>query len=386
MTTPPVDVHAVMDDAVATALASVAPADAPPADASPADAAAAEAVTAALDAMPAEAEETPVDAAETTPAEAEAEPEAEAEGEAEGEAPTLPEGFVAVPAVTDGLATEFRLLDEEGEVEVPALVVEYKANGKVRKDRLDQVVKLAQWGVYNQERDTKAQQIEQQAQQVQQEREELASVLAEREQQIERLLTDDDFLLAVREAYERENAPEKQVARAQEQVEALKVQYAMEQIAQQATTFVESQVQPALQMIAEALPDVTVDELAERMQYAMQAHVVRAPNGQPYVPPESYDAVRKYIVEDLAIWAQIQQDRRVSARAPRPAPAAVPAAPASDPQAQIDAQKAKRAIAQTLRPVGKAGDPRAVPTKQAPPATIDDAVDSALEAVLASLR
>ena len=48
----------------------------------------------------------------------------------------MPEGYVAVATVTDALATEFTLRDAEGEVEVPDLMVEYKANGKVRQGPL----------------------------------------------------------------------------------------------------------------------------------------------------------------------------------------------------------------------------------------------------------
>lgn len=355
---PTTDISAVMEEAVNAVLP--APTDAQPEVE-----------------VPAEVEQ-PADAPEEQAAD-------EADSAGDGDAITLPEGYVAVPAVTEGLATEFRLLDDEGEVEVPALVVEYKANGKIRKDRLDQVVKLAQFGVYNQERESKAQQIEQQANALYQEREEYATLLAQREQQIERLLTDEEFLLAVREAYDAENAPEKQVARAQQQVEQVKVQYEMEKIAESATQFVEGQVQPALDMIARALPSVSADELAERMQYAMQAHVVRAPNGMPYVPQEAYDAVRRYIVEDLAIWAQIQHDRRTQSAAPQTRQGQQAAVDEME-RSRIEAQKAKRAIGQTLRPVGRAASPRSGPVKTSKPATIDDAVDSALDAVLSSLR
>lgn len=352
MTSPALDIADAMDEAVAAALPTPVVDEAPPA--------------------PLEDEATTdEDGLGDAVAPDDAAPEDDA---AADETPSVPDGYVAVPVVTDSLATEFRLLDADGELEVPALVIEYKANGKMRKDRLDQVVKLAQWGVYNQERDTRAQQVEQ-------EREQIATVLAEREQQIERLLLDDEFLLAVRDAYEQENAPEKQVARAKEETEALRTSYAMQQIQEQASVFVESQIQPSLDMIASALPSVTTDELAERMQYAMQAHVERAPNGQLYVPPAAYDAVRKYIVEDLAIWAQIQHDRRTPSAPRQPArPEQVVA------DTRVEAQKAKRVIGQTLRPVGKAASSSTRPTSTTPPATVDDAVDSAIEAVLASMN
>ena len=209
MTSPALDIADAMDEAVAAALPTPVVDEAPPA-------------------LLEDEATTDEDGLGDAVAPDDAAPEDDA---AADETPSVPDGYVAVPVVTDSLATEFRLLDADGELEVPALVIEYKANGKMRKDRLDQVVKMAQWGVYNQERDTRAQQVEQ-------EREQIATVLAEREQQIERLLLDDEFLLAVRDAYEQENAPEKQVARAKEETEALRTSYAMQQIQEQASVFV----------------------------------------------------------------------------------------------------------------------------------------------------
>lgn len=326
---------------------------------------------------PAEAEETQVvDYAEDEQPEAE-----DAEDDAGDEQDVAPEGYVVPPIVRDKLATEFTLLDAEGEVEVPELMVEYKANGKVRKDRLDQVVKLAQFGVYNVEREQQVKQIEQQAQTLEKEREQIYQLLAERESQIERLLEDDDFLFAVREAYELENTPEQKLARSEQEKRDLQVQYQMSNIVERGTTFYENEVGPALDMIADSLPTVPFEELEERFAYAMQAHVEVAPNGQPYIPASRYDAVRRYILDDLAGWAQFQHSRRSTATTP-----------VSDDRAQkelerarIDAQKAKRAVGQAMKPIGRAAKDGGKP-RSARPATVDDAVSSALDEVLSSLR
>jgi len=292
---------------------------------------------------------------------------------------TAPEGYVFVPVVTDKLATEFTLMDAEGEVEIPELMVEYKANGKVRKDRLDQVVKLAQFGVYNAEREQQVKQIEQQAEFLEEERQQIYELLAEREAQMERLLNDEDFLYAVREAYETENTPEQRLVRAEQEKLDLQVQYEMSNIAERGTTFYEHEVGPAMEMIADTLPTVPIEELEERFAYAMQAHVEIAPNGQPYIPASRYDAVRRYILDDLAGWAQFQHSRRSTATSE------TPKAQRELEQARIDAQKAKRAVGQAMKPIGRAardgGKPRA-----ARPATVDDAVSSALDEVLSAFR
>lgn len=305
---------------------------------------------------------------------------------ADDDAPSdMPEGYVAVRTVTDDLATEFTLRDAEGEVEVPDLMVEYKANGKVRQDRLDQVVKLAQWGVYNQEREQKVQQVEQMAQQVHQEREQLAALLSERESQIEKLLLDDDFLMAVRDAYGEENSPESRATRAEKAVEDLRVEQKMSVIVETGQRFYESEVAPALDMIAEALPSVPVEELAQKFQMAMYAHVERAPNGEPYIPASRYEAVRQYILDDLAVWAQAQHGRRSRTTTSAPQRETQKALVERD-KARVEAQRAKRAVGQKMVPVGSAGKPSGKPKAVSSGNTVDDAVANALNSALSSFR
>lgn len=311
-------------------------------------------------------------------------PDSPEESEDLGDQPNMPEGYVAVPTVMDDLATEFSLHDADGEVEVPNLMVEYKANGKMRSDRLDQVVKLAQWGVYNQDREQKVQQVEQLSQQVHQEREELAALLSEREEQIEKLLMDDDFLLAVRDAYGEQNSPENRAARAEQQVKDIRVQHQMSAIAEKGQVFYENEIAPALDMIAKALPSVPVEELAEKFQMAMYAHVERAPNGEAYVPASRYDAIRQYILDDLAVWAQAQHGRRSPSTTSAPQRETQKALAERD-LARVEAQKAKRAVGQKIIPVGSAGKPSGKPKAPAGN-TVDDAVASALSTALSSFR
>jgi len=373
------DIQQALADAASAALAdttaSATPTPAVPAPADTQD-----------DTPAAAAVEAPEDTTAVTPEDTteDAEPsEAEATEETTEEAtPELPGGYVAVPTVTEGLATEFTLKDAEGEVEVPDLIVEYKANGKVRQDRLDKVVKLAQFGVYNEEREQKLQQTEREAVSLKSEREELAQLIEEREAQLERLLTDEDYFLAVREAYSQENSPERRAQRAEQQVKDLRVQTEMQRITEAGQQFYTGEVQPAIQLIAEALPSVSPQELEERMAYAMQLHAAVAPNGQTYLPASQFDAARQYIVQDLAVWAQMQHARR-SESAPS---SQVKEAQAAVAKAQVEAQKAKRAVGQATKPVGRAASNTPAKPKAAKPATVDDALDSAMSEILASIR
>lgn len=294
---------------------------------------------------------------------------------------TLPEGYVAVPTVADKLATEFVLRDAEGEVEVPNLVVEYKANGKVRKDRLDQVVKLAQFGVYNADREAKVQQTEQAVQALTTEKQQLAKLLEERESQLERILTDEEFLLAVRDAYDKQNSPEARAARAEEEAKFLRIEREFAPVLAQNERFNETEVVPALETIVQALPSVTMEELEERLQMVALANAEVAPTGQRYIPTSRFEAIRKYIVEDLAVWAQILHARRLDAQRPSPELAT---AKAEVDKARIEAQKAKRMVGQATKPIGPTTG-KVQPKKAKAPANIDEAQAMAEREVLAAI-
>jgi hypothetical protein len=360
----PLDIASAISDAVASAMPTPSPEEVAADDA-------ADSSTSRVAKTPDSAEAvSDVDATD----EASSDAAEDSSGDVQGaEAPDLPDGYVAVPTVTDGLATEFVLRDENGEVEVPALIVEYKANGKIRQDRLDQVVKLAQWGVYNQEREQKLQET------VQQQISEYEQLVKQREAQMERLLTDEDFLYAVREAYEAENTPERRVERIQQEKEALRLEYQLQSISQTGEQFYAKEIAPALRMIQQALPSIGPDELESKLQMALQAHVETAPNGVIFVPPSRYDAIRQYIIEDLSLWAQAAHDRRVK-------PAQQAKVQAELERAQVEAQKAKRAIGQKLKPVGQAGVSPDRPKASRSIVSVDDAVESALSSVLSSIR
>lgn len=347
------------------------------------ESAAAEALKATMpEVAPEPAEEKPNTATtEVEPTEDEAEDvEVEAEAEPEPEPEPDADGYVKVPVVADKLATEFTLRDAEGEIEVPDVIIEYKANGKVRKDRLDQVVKLAQFGVYNEERERKVQETERKAIALAEEKASIEKVLSDREGQLERILQDENFYLAVREAYERENSPEQRAKRAEEEAKVLRQEREFAPVLHQFERFNDAEVVPALEMMVQALPTVTMEELEEKLGIAAMAHADTAPSGSRYIHPSRFDAIRKYIVEDLAIWAQVQHARRSESRqSPE-----VATARAETDKARIEAQKAKRLVGQATKPVGSTGG-KAAPKKAKPAATIDEAMAQAENEILASM-
>lgn len=375
-----------LNTAIADAVASIMPPAAPEAEApaTPDHEAALEPAAVETDAADHEASVAEAVASAKGP-DAEA-PDSEVDSDAdtdpatsEPEANALPDGYTAPAVLTEGLATDFTLLDADGEVEIPNVTVKFKANGKMREERIDQVVKLAQVGVYNQEREDRLKVIEP-------ERDQYKALVEEREAQLERALTDPAFYAALQEAYERETSPEAELKRTKAEVETLRVQQQLEKIQEVGQQFYETEVSPAFDMIAKAAPTVTVEELEEKFMQAMAAHEEEAPNGQAYVPPSRYEAVRQYIVDDLAVWALAHHQRRSAKAPPAKAPEPVAVAPTKDETQLVAAQQAKREVGKITKPVGSAAKDSGPSKPSAPPATLDDAVSSALDSVLASVR
>ena len=307
-----------------------------------------------------EAEDEEIEASETEDTET-VEPEVE----------TASEEYVNVPVLNDELATNFTLFDAEGELEIPDVIVEYKANGKIRKDRLDKVVKLAQ------QRFSPDPEAQEKTNLVIQQRDQLEQQLIEREDQLVRLLQEDDYYYNAREAFSKENSPELRAERAEQKVRDMQIAQEMSKIENEGGKFWEAELEPAIGMLSDALPTVSSDELAQKCVQGIQQYMELAPNGQPYVPSHKFDAVREYILEDLAYWAQLQHSKRSESTGTAKDAAALKKLE----KARVEAQKAKRLVGQKTKPVGRAGKTRS-PKKQRRAATVDDALDSALDSVL----
>lgn len=298
--------------------------------------------------------------------------EEEEEVEGDTKEPEVPAGFVKVPPVTEGLAAEFVVRDAEGEMEIPALTIEYKANGKVRKDRLDQVVKMAQLGVYNHEREQRYTAKEQEAAQRQQALQERIEL---REQQLENLLMDPDLYEEASAKFAKSNSPEQREARLRSQVQEKEQELRRQQVAVQAQQFTHGELLPALDTIAEALPEVSAEELYQRTAMFMMPMMQ---NGM--VPPSRYGDIRHFIIEELTEWAKQTHHSRKSRfdKVSKESSKKVE-------KAQVDAQHAKSAVSKGMKPAGRA-TVKPVAKPNANPATLQEAEESAIAEVMASIN
>jgi hypothetical protein len=322
---------------------------------------------------------------ETPSAEAPAEPPA---------TPALPEGLVAVKKVEGReLATKFRVLDEQGELEVPDMLIEFTANGKVRTEPLDKVIRMAEWGVYNLEREQQVTAKQHQAEQVHSENAKLTHLVAQLQQEREQLLSDDAAYLNARAAHEAKNTPEARAEAAQQQ--ALLAQHQMEftQAATLGQQFVSSVVEPALSMITKNLSTVSEEEIGARLLLVTNPLLVQTPFG-PIMPPAAYDQVRRAILTEVVPWAQQVHDHRqseqaASAKAREHAAAqdaARQAAEKAAAQARADAQRTKNDLTRAAKPGARAAATDARTSEpQRPKAnpTVEEAEEDVVKAAIA---
>lgn len=303
----------------------------------------------------------------------------------------LPDGFVAIPAVTGReLATAFKVLDAQGELDVPDLSIEFRANGKTRKEPLDQVVRLAERGVYNEEREQAVLAQKQDTQRVTQENAQLRTALQRLAVEREALLSSDDAYLTARAQFEAQNTPEAQMERLKRERAQEQQQSVFQQAVSVSNQYFEQQVVPAVTTIAEKFGTVTADEIGARLVLLTNHLRVPMPDGDSFIPPAAHQAVTDIVLREIVPWASaLHEDRDSQTNAQRDAAErARTDAEQRATQAQVDAQKAKSLVGRQTRPTGRAttSTPNTRdPAPQKPIRTVEDAEQAALRDTLAAM-
>lgn len=315
----------------------------------------------------------------------EAAPATQASAAEEPAAPVLPDGVIMPSAVARPLATEFTLAAPDGtELAVPDVMVTFKANGKDRTEPLDKVVKLAQIGYYNHEREQSIVTAQQETATVRGEAEQLRIYAQQLEQRYLAVLTDDNAYLADREAVLAEQTPERQLARERERIDQERRSLEQSRTAAQAEAFVGGELATAIGTIAQHHDLVSEEEIAAKL--STDLHLFTR-NG--VVPPESYEAVRRHVVQAVLPWVREMQAVRTERFAPRlrqnadelaRVKAAAEKAEADKARAQVEAQKAKRNQARAATPAG-----RAAAGSSPPPAKVITTASDALEDAIGSV-
>lgn len=324
----------------------------------------------------AEGEETPAPSAE---AEAQAEAPSETDGDAATETPVVPDLPLAdrepiVPLTVQVAGAEIKGL--------PDMTITYTTpGGKTRTDPLDKVVRLAADGIYSEQREQRFRSIEQQALQAQQELEAYKQELAQQNAYLEQLMTDENQYLNEKDVWDRMNTPEMRLQREREQLEAQRQQMELQRIASTGEQYFTQTLTPALDMIASAVPTVEPEELVAKVTL----YVKQLEGRKGYLTPDQYNYVNQFLIEEVAPWAQSLNESRQEKWGKRSTPATAPAAtPAETKAASVQTQKAKATVAKAMKPVGRGAAP--APKSRPAPTNVDDimedAVQSAIDAVL----
>lgn len=295
----------------------------------------------------------PADLAQAASADAPEAPAADAPVVEEAVAPVIPDGYVAAAALPEDKARGFTVRDAEGEIVPPDLTWELNANGKPRTLTTDKLVAYAQMGVYNHEREQAFEQAQVQTQQTQARMQQIEQAYQQQAQYIERLLTDPNALVQAIHEFEAKNTPEARAQREREQLEQERSQFQFQRMAQQSEQFVNGNLAPALDMIQQANPLVSNEELAARVLLASDRYRVQA-GDSVILHPNGYDAIRQYVASDLFLWAQQLNEHRAAEQAKPQAEVAKVKADAKNDieKMQAKAQRAKRTATAVTRPVG----------------------------------
>lgn len=301
------------------------------------------------------------------------------------EPPKLPEGMVAVPKIDRDLATSFSVKDKDGDLEIPDITITFKANGKERIEPLDRVVKMAEWGFYNHEREQQVTRAKQESDAIVQQNTQIIAYAKQLEVERDRLLSSDEAYLTARAKYEQENTPEARLTREREQVEQDRNRMVFDQAANESYRFYEQKLVPAVETIEKALPTVTSEEIGAKLLLIANRFQVHTPFGT-VIPPAKHQALTDAIVNEVVPWAQHVHDSRVAEKraSTQQTDAEKLALKEAADKAKTDAQKKTTLLTRTARPAqGRAAAETPPPKKLV---TVEDHEQDALAATLAAMR
>lgn len=279
----------------------------------------------------------------------------------------VPEGHVVLPVLSPEKAQGFRVLDAEGEIVPPDLKFELNfrsPNGEIttREYDLPRLVNDARMGRYNHEREQQAIAVRNDNYQLTNRLQEQDTAIRQARQEREWLLTNPEYFIDQIKKYEEQNTPEARQAREREEIQTQRQQLEYQQAAHHNMNYLDTQIDPALNLITSTLSGVTKEELAGRLAMLIEPFKVRTQFGT-ILNPNTTQAIERLIKEELVPWAQQVHGDRTGYAKPVVAP---PKAPPADTDLQARAAKAKRLAVSALRPVS-GNAPQGAATSQKPP-------------------
>lgn len=212
-----------------------------------------------------------------------------------------PTDEVIIPSVAADkkLMTEFAVMDDAGELEIPDIKIRFKAKGESRELPLDHVVRLAQFGFANEEREQQVMAARKFVSEAEQKEQQYIQRVQQYEGYYERLFNDPAFYEDARIAFLNQNAPEARAERAETELRTVRQQQAQQREMNTVNTFVQQQLVPTVQKLLTENPMVNEYEVIGRYNELAAPLLV---NGR--VPIERLPYVQKLVSDDLANWVQ----------------------------------------------------------------------------------
>lgn len=268
---------------------------------------------------------------------------------AEGEEAAPAEGDdKTTPVLQDRPITEFLVTDAHGPLQIPDLTIKFKAVGKERELRLDHLVRMAQMGFTNEERENQVAASKKFVAEKQEENESLRAQLEKYDAQVAALLENPDAYETARMNWERVNSPEARAARTEAENRNLRAAQHEQKEQRLVESFIMGTLDPFTTKLLADNPNVSQYELIGRFTELTGPLLVKG-----RVPVNRLPEVERIVKADLAEWVQARELERASSK---------------KEQVKKDAAKVKqiadqkRANARIIAAPGKAAPPKQAKT------------------------
>lgn len=287
--------------------------------------------------------ETPAE--EGAPNEAPPAPTEEASAPVEGQPPAETE----LPTLKRQPMTQFAVLDQQGELEIPDVMIKFKAKGEERELPLDHVVRLAQLGFTNEEREQQVLAARKFVAEAEERESQYSKQIQQYEAYYQRLFQDPDFYDQARAAFFQQNTPEARAQRAEQEAARLRAEQGRQAETQQITGFVQTVLAPAAEQLLQQYPEVNETELVGRYTQLTAPLLV---NGR--VPVHKLAEVQRIVQHDLKDWIERTHVERLTAKQAQERKAQA---------ATAQVAQTKRAAARVFAPTGGVAQPSTKPVK-----------------------
>jgi hypothetical protein len=211
------------------------------------------------------------------------------------------------------------------------------------------VVRLAQFGFANEEREQQVLAAKRFVVEAQQKEQEYQGLVQQYEGYYDRIFNDPAFYEEARLAYINQNSPESRAQRAEQQLQQIEVAKRQEAEKQQIAGFVEQTIMPVMSRLLQENPMLNENELIGRYTTLTAPLLV---NGR--VPLTRLRDVEHIVGNDLSLWAQQIQYERTLAKQQSERAAA---------KATQQVASAKRQAARVFAQPGSVASPNTKPTK-----------------------